>query len=328
MATFSLHSLSVALAATVALTGLAAGTAHAQSTYPAKPIRLIIPFQGGVTEQLGRAYANELEKTLNQPIIVEVKPGAGGTIGSKYAARAKNDGYTLVIASNGLAINEAVNPESDFDPVRDLEPVAPLMSQPFLLIVKPDSELKDLKGYVQYAKANPRKVSYASVGPNTAAHLIGQFLMKETGAQLVHVAYKGGGAQALAVMSGEATSGYLTAAFVQPYLEAKTLRALAIIDDKRSPLFPDVPTAVEAGYPTLAPVGSTWFGVYGPKGLPADVKAKLASATDAIYRQGTIPTQIRKWGGEPLSGGAPALDALLVDGIRQWKGLLGTSQGN
>ena len=195
------------------------------------------------------------------------------------------------------------------------------------MIVRPESEIKDLKGYVQYAKDHPRKLSYASVGPNTAAHLIGQFLMKETGVQLVHVPYKGGGAQALAVMSGESSSGYLTAAFVKPYLEAKTLRALAIIDDKRSPLFPDVPTTVEAGYPGLAPVGSTWFALYGPKGLPPEARARLTAATDTIYRNGAIPEQIRKWGGEPLQGGAPALDKLLGDAIKQWKGLLSSAEG-
>ncbi|MCU5772493.1 tripartite tricarboxylate transporter substrate binding protein [Erwiniaceae bacterium BAC15a-03b] len=293
--------------------------------YPAKPITLIIPFQGGVTEQLGRAYADELSKVLDTPVIVEVKPGAGGAIGSKYAANAASDGYTLVVAGDGMAIKAALTPGDSFDPQRDLEPIGPLMSQPFLLVVRPDSEFKTLSDIIHYASQHPRKVTYASVGPGTAAHLMGQFLMSETHTQLVHVPYKGGGAQALAVMSGEVNFGFLTAAFVQPYLDAGTLRAIALIDQQRSPLFPTVPTASEAGYPALTPAGTTWFALFAPAGIPTAAKQRLTRAVTEIERRGTIAGLIKKWGGQPLTGGPEAVQQKLGNSITQWRALLANS---
>lgn len=289
------------------LLSLLALTTQAQSDYPSKPVRLIIPFQGGITEQLGRAYAVELEKALGRPVIIDVRPGAGGSVGARYAARTASDGYTLVIGSNGLTIQHALAPNPDFDPFQDLEPITPIMSQPFLLYVHPDNPIQTLADYLAHARANPDRVSYGSVGPNTPAHLIGELLAIESGTRLTHVSYRGGGAQALAVMSGEATSGLLTSAFLKPYAEASSLRPIVIASHERSPLYPEVPTFVEAGFPNVADIGLTWFALYAPRGLPQAVQQRLVEVTNRIYQENTIPQLIRNWGGVPLSGGPESL---------------------
>ncbi len=170
-------------------------------TYPYKPIHLIILYKGGIAEQLGRVYAAELEKELKQTIIVEIKPGEGGSIGTKYAAKADKDGYTLVIGSNGLDILAVVKPEKEFHSVRDLESITALMSQPFLLYVKSDSPIQNLSQYLAQAKADPDQLSYGIVGPNTPANL--------------------------------------TAAFLNPYKEARTLRPIVIMDDQPSEIYPE-----------------------------------------------------------------------------------------
>lgn len=283
-------------------------------TYPVKPITLVIPFQGGITEQVGRIYGSELEKALGVPVIIDVRPGAGGTVGAKHAAKAAADGYTLVV-TDGLSQEAA---RGDFDSFARLEAITGIMSQPFLLYVKPDSEIKDLKGYVAFAKANPGKVSYGSVGPNTTAHIIGQALERAAGVRLVHVPYRGGGAQALAVLSGEATSGYLTAAFFNPYFENKQLRPLALVASQRSSVYPDVPTVTELGYPTLAPLFS-WWGIFAPKGLPADVKRKLVEAAKKVTDAGELTSFVRKSGGEVLEFGPEATEQHVRSDIEFWR---------
>lgn len=289
-------------------------SATAAETYPVKPITLVIPFQGGITEQVGRLYGTELEKILGVPVIVDVRPGAGGTVGAKHAAKAAADGYTLVV-TDGLSQETA---RGEFDSFSRLEAITGIMSQPFLLYVKPDGEIKDFKGYVDFAKANPGKVSYGSVGPNTTAHIIGQALEKAAGVQFVHVPYRGGGAQALAVLSGEATSGYLTAAFFKPYFENNQLRPLAVVASQRNPVYPDVPTVTELGYPTLAPLFS-WWGIFAPKGLPADVKQKLVESAKKLNDAGELTSFIRKSGGEVLEFGPEATEKHVRSDIEFWK---------
>ncbi|GAA0506044.1 tripartite tricarboxylate transporter substrate binding protein [Pigmentiphaga daeguensis] len=283
--------------------------------YPSKPVTLVIPYQGGITEQLGRLYATELEKVLGKSVIVEVKPGAGGVIGGKYAARAPADGYTLVVTS-GLTQETA---QGRFDTFAELEAITAITSQAFLLYVKPDSPITTIKDYVEYAKRHPGKLTYGSVGPNTSAHIIGQTLEKSAGIKLVHVPYKGGGAQALAVMSGELASGYLTSAFIKPYVEGKTLRPIAIVSDQRSEIYPDVPTIVEAGYPDLAPVGSSWFGIFAPKGLPAPVKDALVKAAGTIHDAGPVAAFVRNSGGVLLTAGPAYATKKTQEDIDFWK---------
>lgn len=302
------------LVAALAAIATATSTVSAADSYPAKPITLVIPFQGGITEQVGRLYGTELERVLGVPVIVDVRPGAGGTVGAKHAAKQTADGYTLVV-TDGLSQETA---RGDFDSFKELEAITGIMSQPFVLYVKPDSEIKDFEAYVDYAKANPAKVSYGSVGPNTTAHIIGQGLEKAAGVQFVHVPYRGGGAQALAVLSGEATSGYLTAAFFKPYFENQQLRPLAVVASERNPVYPDVPTVTELGYPTLAPLFS-WWGIFAPKGLPDDVKQKLVEAAKKIDDAGDLASFVHKSGGETLEFGPAATEGHVRSDIDFWK---------
>lgn len=291
--------------------------AASAADYPRKPVNLVIPYQGGITEQMGRLFGAELEKELGVSVIVDVRPGAGGTIGAKYAAKEAPDGYTLVI-TDGLA-QETVR--GRFDSFQQLEPITSLMSQPFLLYVKPDSEIKDFPGYLAAARAQPGRLSYGSVGPNTTAHVIGQSLERQAGVKLVHVPFRGGGAQALSVMAGETASGYLTAAFIKPYVEGGTLRPIAIIADQRNPVYPDVPSIAELGYPALGALNS-WWGVFAPKGLPADVKKRLVEATAAIDKRGAVAAFARNSGGIALDPGPQATQRLVEEELAFWQKFL------
>jgi len=320
MTTNTVRRRLVAAGAAAAVSTVLPAIALGQGDYPIKPITLVIPYQGGITEQLGRLYAAELEKALGKSVIVEIKPGAGGVIGGKYAARAPADGYTLVVTS-GLTQETA---QGRFDTFAELEAVTAITSQPFLLYVKPDSPLKTLRDYLDFAKAHPGKLSYGSVGPNTSAHIIGQVLEKSASVKLVHVPYKGGGAQALAVMSGELQSGYLTSAFIKPYVEARTLRPIVIVSDQRSEIYPDVPTVAEAGYPDLIPVGSSWFGIFAPKGLPPAVKEKLIRTSRAIHDASPLVSFIRNSGGILLPNGPEWATKKTADDIAFWKAFYGS----
>lgn len=306
------------IAGWAAAVSLWAGASLAASgVYPSKPVTLVVPYQGGITEQMSRLYAAELEKELGVSVIVEVKPGAGGVLGTRYAAKAPADGYTLVV-SDGLP-QETVR--GKFDTLGQLEPLTPLMAQPFLLYVKPDSPIRNFADYLAAAKARPASMSYGSVGPNSTAHVIGQSLERAAGLRLVHVPFRGGGAQALSVMSGETASGYLTAAFMKPYAEGRTLRPIVLIASQRNPVYPDVPTIAELGYPQLGSL-SSWWGLFAPKGLPPQVREKLLAAKDAIYQRGTLVKFARNSGGEALEPSAENATRLVKEEITFWEKFL------
>lgn len=298
----------LALATPFALPALAA------ESWPSRPIKLIVPFAAGVTDKVSRVLGERLEKVLGQPVVIETKAGGGGTVGTRYAAQQAADGYTLLIGSDGLALNAALGAEDGFDPTRDLTPITPIVSFPFLLVTgekKPYTTLADL---IAAAKAEPGKLNYATNGVSTSSFLMGEALKAETGTDIVPIPYKGGSEQALALIAGDVEYAYLTTAFVQPYIRDGALKPLAIATRTRSPAYPDVPTVDELGYKTLGH-GFTWFALFAPKGVPEDIRQKLATAAASVVAEPDFQATLTSWGGSSIGSTSQDLANLLASQI-------------
>ena len=267
-----------------------AASAHAQSAWPARSITLVVPFAaGGNNDVSGRIVARKLADLLGQPVVVENKTGAGGTIGSAAVATARPDGYTLGFLSSGpVAAAVSLQKSLPYDPRKDLLPVARVTTSPSVLVVNPAFPAKDLAEFVAYARQNPGKVNYGTAGPGSSPHLAGALFESMAGATMVAVAYRGGAPALADLMGGQIQAVFNPILEVMPQVRAGKLRALAVTTTKRSSLLPDVPALGERypGYEVL-----TWNGVFAPPGTPADVVAKL---NDAVKKALADPEVVAK----------------------------------
>ncbi len=303
--------------ATLALMGAAA---HAQA-YPNKPIRLVVPFPaGGATDIFARAVSQKLGEKLNTTIVVDNKPGAGGTIGSDLVAKAPADGYTLLLATSSThSIGPSFGGKLPYDAVADFTPVAHVGNAPSIMLVPNTSPAKTVKEWVDYARKNPGKLNYASSGNGTIVHLTAEYFKAQTGLFLVHIPYRG---TALAIP--DLVSGKLDVLFDSlpsglPHVKEGRLRALGITSLKRSALLPDLPAISETvpGYESV-----TWFGVYGPKGLPADLIARVNTGLNQALQEADVKDRLARLGIEP-AGGTPQQFATMANTDRaKWKKII------
>src|SRR5262252_346684 len=249
--------------------------------YPAKPIHIIAPFPaGGGYDFLSRLLAAEMTKTFAQPVIVENKSGANGNIGTDAAAKSAPDGYTLLMGGNSpLSLNVGLYPKLPYDPLRDFQTISRVASQPNLFAANPRVPVKSVAELVQYAKANPGKLSYASNGNGSPQHLAAELLKRMAGVDIVHVPYKGAAPTAAALLAGEVSVAFNIILLPLPYVQSAKTTGLAVASSKRSPLAPDIPTMAELGYPIDI---DTWYGLVAPAGTPKDVVAKLNAETVRI----------------------------------------------
>ena len=258
--------------------------AHAQP-YPNKLIRMVAPFPaGGPTDGAARLIADRLSAVLGQTIVVENRPGgAGGTVGAKTVASADADGYTLLFSPPGPLVTAPLIYKSvGYDPVKVFAPVAMIFTSPQIMVVNPGVPAKSMQELVAYAKANPKKVSYASPGFGTQPHLLGEMLKLMTGTDIVHVPYKGSAPVMADLISGQVQVFFDTASFLVPHITGGKLRALAVADQRRIPQLPDVPTTTEAGFGKLQ--ATFWAGVVVPAGTPAPVIARLNAAINEVIQ--------------------------------------------
>ena len=310
------HVLTLAAAALAALALGAPPLAQAQA-WPEKTVRIVTPFgPGGGTDIFARIIAQRLSETMGQQFIVENRPGAGSTIGTEHVARAAPDGYTFLMTSASFSFSPGLYPKLRYDPVKDFTRVSQVVRVPHVIVVVPTLPVANLREFVKLARAHPGEVRYASAGPGSAMHLAGALFASVTNTKLLHVPYKGGGATATAVMSGEATTAFNTLETVLGLIKGKRLRALAVSTPERAPALPEVPTASEAGFKDYEAIG--WFGLMAPAGTPPAIVERLsaevgkAMATPAIrdraLEQGAIPvgnspaefekfarTEVAKW---------------------------------
>jgi len=284
------------------------GAAHAQ-----KPIQIIVPFApGGSADGIGRILATELSAKLGRQVYVENKPGAGGSLGLTVLAKAPPDGDTLSIAATGaLVINPHVPGSTGFDPVKELAPVAKLISIPLVLVANPKIGPKTVKEMIEKSKATPAGLSFGSTGVNSSQHLSIEMFKKVTGANLVHIPYRGSGPAALAAVAGDVplTSTDLTAAHEN--IKVGNLTALGVTSINRSKLAPDIPTLAEGGVPGFAGPAS-FIGIFAPLGTPPAVIRKLSTEIAAILARPDVQAKIATLSVEPDYADEAAFGAYLV----------------
>ncbi len=280
---------------------LFAGAAMAQA-YPAKPIRLIVPFPpGGGTDIAARTIANKLSESVKWTFVVENKPGAGGNLGVEQAVKSPADGYTLVIGqTSNLAINPALYAKLPYDPLRDLSPVALIVSAPVVFVVAANSRYASLGDLLAAAKTDPGGVTFASPGNGTVSHLTGELLQRAAGVKLTHVPYKGASQALTDTLGGQVQSFMSSVPSALSQIKGGRLRAIAVTSAKRSPELPDAPTIAESGYKGFE--ASTWYGLLAPAGTPAAVVARLNAEVNRALATPEVRQRLAAEGGEPLGG--------------------------
>jgi tripartite-type tricarboxylate transporter receptor subunit TctC len=317
------HARALVLAALLsACCGLAA---HAQP-YPNRPVRLIAPFPaGGLADVLARAVADELSRSLGQPVIVENRAGAGGNVGAEVVARAAPDGYTLMMSSAGiLTANQFLYAKMPFDPEKDFVPVSNVADMPMLVVVSPKVEAKTLGELVAFARANPNKLNFGSPGVGTTGHLGLALFMYAAKIKLTHVPYRGAAPAITDLLAGQIDGVVDNPPTVLPHIEAGKLRPLAVAAKTRMPLLPDLPTTAEAGVPGYE--ASSWFGIVAPAGTPPAIVNRLQHDIATGLKQPNVQQRFAKSGAR-LLGNTPAEFAQQIRQDRQMWGEVITAAG-
>lgn len=260
-------------------------------SFPSRPVTIVVPFPaGGALDTVARALAEEMRKTLGQPVVVDNKAGAGGTVGSAMAARATPDGYTILLGSVAThAIAPGLYSNLPYDPLKDFVPITQLTSGPLVLAVPSQVKAQSVEALVADAKERPGALNYASTGNGTAVHLAGEMFKSATGINTQHIAYKGGPQAMTAMLAGEVAYVIANTQLVMPFIQSGKMRGLAVTGDKRSDALPELRTMKEAGISGVDIV--TWFGLFAPGGTPADVIERLnadalrALSTESVKKQ-------------------------------------------
>jgi len=295
---------------------LMAACALAQS-FPSQPVKIVVPFPpGGSADVLARILQPKLGEIWSQPVLIENKPGASANIGAAFVAKSAPDGTTLLLATPALAVSAAVFKNLTYDPQRDLAPVAMLSVFPSVLVVHPSVPAKTPQELVQYAKANPGKLNFASAGSTSAIRFAFEHLAQITGMKAVHIAYKGSAPSAQAMLAGESHTMMMTLVDALPHIKSGRLRALAATTVNRIPSMPELPTLAE----TLAPGFDyiIWHGFYVPAGTPKDVVAKLNRDVNTVLRQSDVRERLTGLGMEVRPGTPESLDTLVRGEIKKW----------
>jgi tripartite-type tricarboxylate transporter receptor subunit TctC len=303
------------------LAATALARAENPSAYPDRPIRLVVAFvPGGATDTLARQISNDLKEALGQSVVIENRPGAGGYIAWSHVATSDPDGYTLLLAENALAISQALykRSKSSFDPLTQYDAVTGIAVSPSALIVANTVPAKSVAELLAYARSVPQKLNYASAGIGSVSHLNFEVFKDRTGMEAVHVPYKGGGQAIQDVVAGHVPMTISSVQATKGVVESGQVRALAVTGATRSPAMPDVPTMQEAGVPPADVELRFWFAIFGPKGLPEPVKAKLAHAVATVMGDAAVQARLAKLDIVPDVVAGPALKIKLESEIKNW----------
>lgn len=305
------------VAALCAASMLHSGASMAQA-WPSKPIRMMVPFPpGGSTDIVARIVAQKLSERLGQPIVLENRGGAGGTLGTAAIAKAAPDGYNLAVASTSThVVAPGVYTKLEYDPVKDFAPVGLMAVSPYLLVVNPAVNAKNLKELVALAKQQPGRLNYASAGIGSTTHLAMEMLKAATGTFMLHIPYSGNGPAGTAVVGGQVEILFGSLPALLPHAKSGRVRALAVGTPKRSPSLPDVPTVAESGYPGFD--ASLWLAIMAPAGTPQPVIDRLNKELVTLIAAPETREALDKAGAEPLSGTPAELAAMIRDGIPKY----------
>ena len=310
--------------------GLAVGLSHVamscvQAQYPEKPVSIIVPFPAGQTGDLiARTVGEKLSKALGQAFIVENKGGAGGTIGTGYAARAKQDGYTLLLTSTGpFSIAPHLYKSLSYDPLKDLQPIAEIATSPQVVAVNPDNGINSLKDLV--VKAKQEDLNFASAGTGSTQHLTMEYFLSTAGAKMTHVPFKGSSEAQPQVISGLISGLSDTLPAILPQIKAGRLKALAVVDSERSAFLPDTPSTDQAGFPGLNTVA--FFALMAPKGTPPDIIELLNAQVNKTLKDPATLEQFKKLALTPAKEQTAAqFTAYLEDEAQKWKKITDTAK--
>jgi tripartite-type tricarboxylate transporter receptor subunit TctC len=289
--------------------------AWAQS-YPTRPVRLIVGFAaGGASDILARLLGQWLSERLGQQFVIENRPGAGTNIATEAVARAPPDGYTLLFVSVSNVINATLYDRLTFNFIRDIAPVAGIVRQPALMIVNPSVPAKTVPEFINYAKANPNRVNYASIGIGSSNHVAGELFKMMTGIDMVHVPYRGGGPALTDLIAGQVQVMFIGPVGSMQYIRDGTLRALAVTTATRAEALPDIPTVGDfvPGFEA-----SSWFGIGAPRNTPLEIANKLNGEINAGLASPQIKTRLAELGGTVLAGSAADFGQLIVDETEKW----------
>lgn len=307
------HGLAAALA------GLFAPTGHAQDWSPGgRPLRMVVPFPpGGSTDILARAIGPKLAASLGTQVLVDNKPGAGGSLGAAEVARAEPDGHTLLMGHIGtLAVNPAIYPRLAYDPLRSFVPVAWVARVPNVLVVSASSAARSLSAFVDQVRARPGRYSYSSGGNGSAAHITFEYLKLEARLFMLHIPYRGTAPSVTDLIGGQVDATFTGAPAVLPHVRSGRLRALAVSSRQRIAALPEVPTVAESGFPGF--VADQWYGVVAPAGTPAAVVAKLNAEINKALALPDVAQQLAVEGAAPMPQTPQAFAELIRLEIPRW----------
>ncbi|WP_286936647.1 Bug family tripartite tricarboxylate transporter substrate binding protein [Achromobacter sp. UBA4530] len=308
----------IKLAAAAATLSLA-GAAAAQATYPDRPIRLIVPFPpGGTSDVVGRIFAEALAKQIGQPVVVENRGGAGGTVGSRAVASAAPDGYTLLLGTSSTnGTNPAVYKNLPYDAVKDFTPVTQIIRVPGVIVVNKNFPAKDYASFTALIKGAPGKYSYASSGNGGATHMAMEYYKSLSGLDMMHVPYRGTGPALNDVIAGQVPILWDTAASSMAHIQSGSLRPIVVAAKSRLPQLPDVPTFAEVGLPNYD--AEMWNGLLAPAGLPKDVLAKLNDASRKALADKDVQAKYAGVGAYVVADKPEAFAAMIQDDVAKWK---------
>ncbi len=312
----SFHRLIATLAAAAASAALPFAV-HAQSSYPDKPVRFIVPYPpGGGTDVVARIVQERFAQALAQPVLIENRGGAAGSLGTDIAAKSAADGYTVLFTLSSHTINPAIYPKLPFDTVKDFAPVGMVASLPQILVANPQFPPNTVAELTALAKAKPGTLSFASVGNGSPGHLAGELYKLRTGTQLVHIPYRGGGPAVTDVMGGQVPLLWVSIPAAAQFVKAGKLKALAVSTTKRSAAFPDVPTMQEAGVADFEV--DSWYAMFVPAKTPKSVVDRLNRALNAVVAQPEVRERLLAQGSEGVGGTPEALGKIVDAELPRW----------
>lgn len=296
---------------------LLAGAAGAQSSYPGKPIRFVVPYPpGGFTDILARLIGQKLTESWTQPVVIENRGGGGSTIGSDIVAKAPPDGYTLLMVAPDLAINPSLYPKLPYDTVKDFAPVTLVAWGPMVLVVHPSVSASSVNELIALAKAESRPLNYGSGGNGTGGHLAMELFKTMAGVNMVHVPYKGIGPASTDLIGGRVSLMFLQMAVARPQILAGKLRALAVAGGQRTQAMPELPTVAEAGLPGFDV--NPWFGVVTRAETPRDIVARLSAEIGKIMQLSEVRERLSSQGGESITNTPEEFTTFLNAEIVKW----------
>jgi tripartite-type tricarboxylate transporter receptor subunit TctC len=296
----------------------AAAPAWAQAPgYPDKPIRFVVPYPpGGGTDVIARIVQERLQAALGQPVVIENRGGAGGSVGTEVVAKSAPDGYTVLFTLSSHTINPAIYPKLNFDTVKDFEPVGTVASLPQILVAHPKVPANSLAELAALAKAKPAELSYASVGNGSPGHLAGEMFKLRAGVQMTHIPYRGGGPAVTDVMGGQVPLLWVSIPAAAQFVKTGKLKALAVSTLKRTLAFPDVPTVHESGYPDFEV--DSWYAMFVPTKTPRPVIERLNRALNTVLAEPAIREKLLAQGADAVGGTPEALGRVVAAELPKW----------